>query len=85
MNKKFILLCTLIISSLSLTTNAEDNNSSPKSLADILLPAAGNYEFCRLQYENCRNGIGAFVGLKETWKCQVAFDRCRTSGYFSLP
>lgn len=85
MNKKIILLCTLIISSLSLTTNAEDKSSSPKSLADILQPAAGNYEFCRLQYENCRNGVGAFYGLKETWKCQVAFDRCRTSGYFALP
>lgn len=82
--KKTILVFTLLLSTLSLTTaNAEDKQPL-KSLTDILRPAA-DYQFCRLQYENCRNGVGAFVGLKETWKCQVAFDRCRSSGMFVLP
>jgi len=84
MNKKLVLLATLLLSSLSFTAvNAEDK-SQGKSLTDILQPAS-DYQYCRLQYENCRNGVGAFVGLQETWKCQVAFDRCRTTGSFILP
>ncbi|HCA5061146.1 hypothetical protein OLN43_18680 [Acinetobacter baumannii] len=85
MNKKLALIATLLLSSLSFTAvNAEDKPPL-KSLTDILQPASANYQYCRLQYENCRNGVGAFIGLKETWKCQVAFDRCRSSGSFILP
>ncbi len=85
MKKKLIFLVTIALATLSLGTSASEEKQQPRSLLEILQPAAGDYEFCRLQYENCRNGVGAFQGLKETWKCQAAFDRCRSSGIFVLP
>jgi len=84
MSKKLLLLAVTIFSCLSLNVSA-NNSSSPKTIMDIIQPASSNYQFCRIQYENCRNGVGAFQGLTQTWKCQVAFDRCRIDGSFVIP
>lgn len=54
MKKKLIFLVTITLATLSLGTTASEEKPQPKSLLEILQPAAGDYEFCRLQYENCR-------------------------------